>query len=58
MFSCGGRGPSANMVPEEMMDSTHFDKAFPGLPLAGFYAGELARIIILCLFAKSRNHTT
>lgn len=39
MYSCGGRGPHEALNNEKMLDATHFNKYFPGLPLLGFYAG-------------------
>ena len=40
MISCNARGPSiGHNVPCHMMDATRFAKAFPGVPLVGFYAG-------------------
>lgn len=38
MFSCSGRGPDSGFIPR-MADATRFEKAFPGLPMLGFYAG-------------------
>ena len=40
MASCNARGPSSGQnVPCRMMDATRFAKAFPDVPLIGFYAG-------------------
>lgn len=40
MFSCNGRGPSANsMLTESMGDNRRFAKDFPNVPCVGFYAG-------------------
>jgi hypothetical protein len=43
MISCSARGPgTGHNVPCRMMDATRFAKAFPGVPLCGFYAaGEI-----------------
>jgi small ligand-binding sensory domain FIST len=50
MFSCAGRGPNpSSFISEQMADASRFAKAFPDVPLLGFYAnGEIGPTALAC----------